>query len=118
MRVVLIDDNEADLRMLEQRLRGRGHDVDCFRIGADAVDHMRRHVGDITMVISDERMAHMSGSDVAQALRHEGLLDGVRFILFSGHPTASFIGEMGVERHTKPEDMHGLDAWLDTIVGA
>lgn len=122
MQVVLIDDNDAELRFLENRLYALYDDAPwelvLFTNGARAVEHIRRHFGERMLVISDERMAHLNGSDVHRALHEQGLLENVQFVLLSGHPVSAFPSQVGVERYTKPSDLDGTDEMLRGIMDA
>ncbi len=120
MRVVLIDDNEADLRFLENRVGALFPDAPwklvMFRNGTLAIEHIRRHVGERILIICDERMAHLNGSDVLRILHQEALLDGVQFHLLSGHDTASYPDAVGARRHVKPNDLEGTDDLLRQVI--
>ena len=85
MSVILVVDDEKDIRLVTRvLLELEGHQVHDAAGGASALQLLRSDRS-IEVVFLDLRMPDMSGWDVLAALRHEGLLDGLRIIVFTAH---------------------------------
>jgi CheY-like chemotaxis protein len=116
MRPVLVADDEPDIRlMLRTVLRPRGWRVEEASTGLEALERCRQEGFDA--VILDHKMPGLSGAETAQQLRDEGY--GVPIILYSAYITdevAAAANAAGVQAVAK-EDLEGLLAALDRILG-
>lgn len=66
--VVIIDDEAAITEYLAELMRGLQHKVSTFSDSNDALAYCRENVDSIDLVITDQRMPGMSGTDLAVAL--------------------------------------------------
>src|SRR6185437_8952502 len=66
-RVLIVDDQEANLALLARVLTRDGHVVLQARSGAEALELVEREQPDV--VLLDVMMPHMSGFDVCQAIK-------------------------------------------------
>jgi class 3 adenylate cyclase len=66
-RILVVDDQRANVEMLSELLRSRGYDVLAAYSGKEALECVAKHGPDV--VISDIRMPEMDGYELAQRLR-------------------------------------------------
>jgi len=66
-RILVVDDQRANVEMMAELLRSRGYEVLAAYSGKEALDCVARHGPDI--VISDIRMPEMDGYELTQRLR-------------------------------------------------
>jgi CheY-like chemotaxis protein len=85
MSVILVVDDEDDIRLVTRvLLELEGHQVLDSPDGEGALE-LLRSVRAINVVFLDLRMPGMSGWEVLSQLRHEGLLDRLRVVVFTAH---------------------------------
>lgn len=69
---ILVVDDESSLRLaFRYTLRGRGHRVDECATGQAALEQLARH--DYDLVILDQQMPDLKGTEVLQRIRERGL---------------------------------------------
>jgi PAS domain S-box-containing protein len=91
---VLVVEDDAQVRAVTVRaLRGAGYQVLTAGRGDEALELMRRHQGQVDLVVSDVVMPGLSGREVADALRH--LRPGLPVLFVSGY-TQDAIVDHGV----------------------
>ncbi len=83
-RILLVDDDTANLDMLGELLRHEGHIVFCARNGAEAMACLRSAQPDILLL--DYVMPTMDGISTIQALRTAGFSSEVLIVMTSGLP--------------------------------
>lgn len=87
--VLLVDDEEQFLKVLSQRLEGRGIKVDTSTSGEDALKRVEGK--DFDAIILDLAMPGMSGIETLKRIRSEN--PDVQIIMLTGHSSV----EKGVE---------------------
>ncbi len=87
--VLLVDDEEQFLKVLSQRLEGRGIKVDTSTSGEDAIKRVEGK--DFDAIILDLAMPGMSGLETLKRIRSEN--PEVQIIMLTGHSSV----EKGVE---------------------
>jgi DNA-binding NtrC family response regulator len=87
--VLLVDDEEQFLKVLSQRLEGRGLKVDTSTSGEEALKKVKGK--DFDAIILDLVMPGMSGIETLKRIRSEN--PDLQIILLTGHATV----EKGVE---------------------
>lgn len=104
LRVLLVDDDEALVRIHALVLRQHGYEVETAADGTTALLAARRARFDL--VVSDIQMRRMDGLELVATLRGDGL--DVPVVLMTGHPdveTAIQAIDLGVVRYLpKPVD--------------
>lgn len=106
--VLLVDDEEQFLKVLSQRLEGRGLKVDTSTSGEEALKKVKGK--DFDAIILDLVMPGMSGIETLKRIRSEN--PDLQIILLTGHGTV----EKGVEAMKagavdfleKPADMNKI----------
>ncbi len=87
--ILLVDDEEQFLKILSQRLEGRGMKVDTSTSGEEALKRVEGK--DFDAIILDLAMPGMSGIETLQRIRSEN--PDVQIIMLTGHGSV----EKGVE---------------------
>jgi two-component system, cell cycle sensor histidine kinase and response regulator CckA len=82
-RVLLVDDEPAQLKLSRIRLEEAGYAVDTATNGDEAVQKMRRDLPDA--IVSDVCMGELDGFALCRMLREDAHLAGVPVILLSAH---------------------------------
>lgn len=68
-RVLVVEDNELNLKLFCDLLRAHGHVTEPVRDGREVVDRARSFVPDL--VIMDIQLPHVSGLDLIEALKKD-----------------------------------------------
>ena len=84
--VLLVDDEEALVRLNEERLAEMGYEPVGFVDAAEAFSEFRSRPDDFDLVITDLTMPGMSGIDLATGIR--AIRRGIPVILVSGFVSA------------------------------
>jgi signal transduction histidine kinase/ActR/RegA family two-component response regulator len=95
--VLLVDDEEALVRLGEEVIASLGYEPVGFTSGAEALAAFRESPERFQAVLSDESMPEMTGSDLARELR--ALRPELPIVLMSGYVTPQFAArarELGV----------------------
>ncbi len=87
--VLLVDDEEQFLKVLSQRMGGRGLKVDTSTSGEDALKKVKGK--DFDAIVLDLAMPGMSGIDILKRIRSEN--PDLQIIMLTGHGSV----ESGVE---------------------
>ena len=87
--ILLVDDEEQFLKVLSQRMEGRGMKVDTSASGEDALNKVKGK--DFDAIILDLAMPGMSGIETLKRIRSEN--PDVQIIMLTGHGSV----EKGVE---------------------
>jgi len=85
IRMLLVDDEEAYVNVLSNRLQKRGFDVTKSYGGAEAIQKMRQQEFDVAVL--DLKMADMDGIEVLKIMK---LMDPkIEVIMLTGHGSAA-----------------------------
>ncbi|GAB6047015.1 hypothetical protein JCM19379_08380 [Methyloparacoccus murrellii] len=88
LRVLSVDDNLANLRMIEQVLVYLGAAVTAVQSGRAALDRLRAAPGDFDAVLLDVQMPELDGLSVAREIRRDERLSGLPIIALTAGVTA------------------------------
>lgn len=83
-RVLLVDDDTANLEVLSEVLRLEGYTVVCARNGAEAMACLRTAQPDVVML--DYVMPTMDGATMAQKLKSDDATREIAIVMTSGLP--------------------------------
>jgi len=83
--VLLIDDEESLVRLGEEMIAGLGYEPVGFTSSIDALETFRASPGSFDMILSDEAMPEMTGSELALAIRE--IRGDIPIVLMSGYVT-------------------------------
>jgi len=86
MRVLAVDDNETNLKQLDELLSGQGCEVSCVDSAPKALKQLRRAEDSdrpYRLILSDMMMPLTDGIAFARAVRARCSLDDVKFLLIS-----------------------------------
>ncbi len=115
-RILIVDDEPANVELLARRLEARGHQVDRAASGHDALHRIEQEIPDL--VVLDILMPEMSGLEVLDSIRrHHSVarLPVVMATALSGSEDVSHALARGASDYvTKPFDMPVVLARLDT----
>jgi two-component system, cell cycle sensor histidine kinase and response regulator CckA len=81
--ILVVDDEEVVRQMAKHALTRHGFDVLLANDGIEAIDILKRHPGDISVVVLDLSMPGMSGEEALPRLRN--IRPGVKVIVSSGY---------------------------------
>jgi DNA-binding NtrC family response regulator len=82
IRVLVVDDDETFRFVMERRLRGSGHHVECVGCGEAALDRLASTAFDV--ILLDLRMPGLSGVDTLRRLREADV--AAQVVMLTGHP--------------------------------
>ena len=85
-RVLVVDDEEAIVRVMYTSLSNLGYSVTACTGSKDALEKFRLSPDGFDLVISDQAMPGMTGNQLAQEIR--GIRDDLPIIICSGNNTA------------------------------
>lgn len=83
--ILIVDDDVALLENISECLTGEGFEVSVARDAAGALSRLAAPPRP-ALVIVDQLMPGMTGSELVAQLRREPAMDGVRLVLISGLP--------------------------------
>lgn len=106
-KVAIVEDDDAVRDSLRFLLEIAGHAVEAF---ASAVAFLTAEIDEMACLIADHHMPHMTGLDLVEMLRANGI--GIPVLLVTGALSPALVGraaELGVERVLeKPLDEQSL----------
>jgi len=82
VRVLVVDDDETFRFVMERRLRGSGHHMECVGSGEAALERLATTVFDV--ILLDLRMPGLSGVDTLRRIRDTEIATEV--VMLTGHP--------------------------------
>ena len=118
-RVLVVDDDEAILKLVSACLLRAHYEVETAGDGEEALQKVRAHPPDL--VIADLVMPRMTGWDVGQALRRDEAYRKIPVIVISGvvgSEGESDENEVGDFHMAKPFNPEHLVAKVRELVGA
>lgn len=81
-RLLVIEDDPANLRLMVLLLKAAGHQVSGAANGAAGLEAARRELPDL--ILCDGRMPDMSGFEVARQIRSEAATSGIPMVAVTG----------------------------------
>ena len=106
--VLLVDDEEQFLKVLSQRMEGRGLKVDTSTSGEDAISRVKGK--DFDAIVLDLAMPGMNGIETLKRIRSEN--PDVQIIMLTGHGSlekgVEAIKAGAVDFLEKPADMNKI----------
>jgi CheY-like chemotaxis protein len=69
--IMVVDDDRSVRQMTADVLRHAGYDVLVAASGADALTALRKHEGDVDLLLTDVQMQRMDGGELAEAVLAE-----------------------------------------------
>ena len=110
--ILVVDDDKSIRLLLRTLLEATGHTVEEATSGEEALDRCRQADSELEGVILDHRLPGAQGSEVAHALRSEGV--EIPVVLHSAHLTPELAAE--AERAGIPAvDKGETDALLELV---
>ncbi|WP_420473437.1 response regulator [Noviherbaspirillum sp. ST9] len=91
-RVLVIEDDSANLRLMLLLLKAAGHQVTGASNGGDGLEAARRELPDL--ILCDGRMPDMTGFDVARQIRSEPATAGIPMVAVTGLASAGDHSEL------------------------
>lgn len=73
--VLIVEDNELNLKLLDDLLQAEGYSTMCFRSGEEALPAIRRDPPDL--ILMDIRLSGLSGLDATRAIKGDLALKGI-----------------------------------------
>ncbi len=73
--VLIVEDNELNLKLLDDLLQAEGYSTVCFRSGEEALPAIRRDPPDL--ILMDIRLSGLSGLDATRAIKGDLALKGI-----------------------------------------
>ena len=117
--IMIVDDNPANLKLLEEMLAREGHEVRSFPLGRLALAAARKHPPDLMLL--DINMPEMNGFEVCKALKSEPELSQIPVIFLSAlDGTVDKVRAFecgGVDYISKPFQFEEVHARVGTHLG-
>jgi CheY-like chemotaxis protein len=86
-RILLIDDEEVLLDLISEVLRDHGYSVTALASGPDALEAFLGSPREFDLVVADEKMPHLSGTDLAEEILR--VRPDIPVILYTDYPEIS-----------------------------
>jgi|HubBroStandDraft_4_1064222.scaffolds.fasta_scaffold61107_2 CheY-like chemotaxis protein len=117
--IMVVDDNPANLKLLEDMLRQRGYEVRSFPRGRLALDGAEQEPPDLFLL--DINMPEMNGYEVCEQLKRSALLAGIPVIFLSAldatEDKVKGFRSGGVDYISKPFQFEEVQARVETHLG-
>lgn len=114
-KILIVDDVEANLRVLCRRLEGEDYDLHAVDSGEKALQYIEENKPDL--VLLDYMMPHMNGIDVLNIVRGEWKMDALPIIMLTARAEAEAVVsalEAGADDYiSKPIDFDVLKARIE-----
>jgi CheY-like chemotaxis protein len=94
MRVLIIDDNEDVTEAICDYLESIGDSCACLKDGKQGLEIIRKEGHNYDAIILDLAMPHISGYDVLESLKNEGLLRPNKIIISTASIVDNDVKEM------------------------
>jgi two-component system alkaline phosphatase synthesis response regulator PhoP len=115
-RILLVEDEEALLMTLTDRLRNEGYSVEVARNGDEGYNHGTRDVFDL--IILDVQLPKRNGFDVCRDIRQAGVATPVLMLTARAQTVDKVVGlKIGADDYvTKPFEMMELMARIEALL--
>jgi two-component system alkaline phosphatase synthesis response regulator PhoP len=115
-RILLVEDEEALLMTLTDRLRSEGYSIEVARNGDDGYNHGTRDVFDL--IILDVQLPKRNGFDVCRDIRQAGVATPVLMLTARAQTVDKVVGlKIGADDYvTKPFEMMELMARIEALL--
>lgn len=115
-RILVVEDEEALLMTLSDRLASEGYKVDCARDGEEGLN--RASSGDYDLITLDLMLPKKSGFDVCRDLRQRGITTPVLMLTARGQTVDKVVGlKLGADDYlTKPFESIELLARIEALL--
>jgi two-component system sensor histidine kinase/response regulator len=114
--IMIVDDNPANLRLLEDMLSQKGHEVHSFPVGRLALAEAMQNPPDL--ILLDINMPEMNGYEVCERLKSDERLAGIPVIFLSAlnevPDKVKAFGSGGVDYISKPFQIEEVHARVET----
>ena len=114
--VLLVDDHEDGRELLGEFLSFNGYDVEACGSGEEALELVDKH-GKPGVVITDLSLGAMSGTELAQKLRHKENTAEVPILAVTGHASFEDPEKLFTAVLVKPVVLPDLAAALKRAIG-
>jgi two-component system, cell cycle sensor histidine kinase and response regulator CckA len=91
VRVLLVDDEKILLDLVSEVLEECGYAVSAFNSGSDALNAFLSKPSGFDIVVADEKMPDLSGSDLAEEIL--GARPDIPIVLYTDYPEAPSTGK-------------------------
>jgi PAS domain S-box-containing protein len=81
MKILVVDDNKDNCRLLKILLKGYGYDAECSANGAEALDKLHSEAFDL--IISDIIMPVMDGFQLCRRCKQDAALQDIPFVFYT-----------------------------------
>lgn len=118
--ILLVEDDLLVCRLTQTMLRKLGYTVIEAHDGKEGLDALEKHHEELTLVVSDVLMPHLTGPEMIQSFQESRTLDcGVLFVTgYSADELPGQIGELGENfaRLNKPFTLDGLQGKMSELL--
>ncbi len=115
-KVLVVEDNELNLRLFCDLLRAHDYDVEGVRDGREALDRARAFTP--TLIVMDIQMPHVTGLELTEAIRADDALRHIPIMAvtaYAGHADEERIRAAGADAYvSKPIS---LMRFIETVEG-
>ena len=119
-RILVVEDNEPNRRMLARRLKRRGYEISTAADGAEAIDSVRREAPDI--ILMDMSLPVMHGWDATREIKSDPVTASIPVIALTAHALSGdrdkALQSGCDEFDTKPYDLDRLIGKIETLLAA
>jgi signal transduction histidine kinase/uncharacterized membrane protein affecting hemolysin expression len=114
LRIMLIDDSPAVLDVVSELLVALGYAVTGFLDAGSALQHFRNHPEDYVLVMTDQRMPHLCGVELAEAVHL--LAPQTPVILLTGYDDGSISNPHVADVIQKPASLATLKQVVERVL--
>jgi CheY-like chemotaxis protein len=112
--ILVVDDDAALLENIAECLTGEGFEVSVARDAATALARLAMAPRPAVVII-DQQMPGMTGTELVARIRLQPSLAGIRLVLVSGLPPARGAGDGAGAADAVLEKPFGVDALIGTL---
>ena len=82
-KVLIVEDNELNLKLFTDLLRAHAYEVEGLRDGRNAIEHTKSFTPDL--VIMDIQMPHVSGLDLIERMQNDAVLKAIPILAVTAY---------------------------------